>query len=196
MSWAPAAVRTRADGLRRSLRALRAELTSPLPVVRLQTRPAVPGWAVRILLLALGVTSLALLRPGGAALVVLVVVLGALTVRPTGSTAAAWCVAVGVAWLVFPLPIGPTTCTLLAVVSGAVALATTVAGVPVLARVELAALRPGLVRYAVVQLVSQPVVGAALVVRAQRLDLLPLAVGAAIVAAVVAWVVLPRLAES
>lgn len=184
----------RVDVVRRSLLGLRDDLRSPLPTVRVTTRTAVPAWAVRLLLVALGVTALVALQPGHLAVVVLTVVLGVLAGRPTGGTGAAWCLGCGVGWLIYPsTALGPVTFVLLAVVPAAYALASTVGRVPLLARIELAALRPALRRYLGTQLISQPLVAGAVVLRNRQLDLLPVAVAAAAMAAVLTWVVLPRL---
>ncbi|MBA8794735.1 hypothetical protein FHX74_002354 [Friedmanniella endophytica] len=173
-------------------------LFSPLPRVRTSPSRWVPGWAPRLLLVALGIAVMVLLGVGPPSGVLLGCFVLALLLVPSTRTGAAFCVPVAFLWLVLPGdPLSWRSAGLLLLTAAVFELATAIEAVSPLSRVELWALWPSLRRFLVIQLISQPVVLALVALRNSPAHLsaaaLPVAVvAAAAVAAGAAWL-LPRL---
>lgn len=184
--------------LQDSGRRTRAAVTKPKPPVRIATRRSVPNWSLRLLCLAFGVLAIIVLDPGVVAIVIISITLLLVAVRPSSLTGVIFCAALGLFWLFTPTPAyGAAQFALLALAPALWMLAGTLADLPLRTKIEIAALRRPLIRFVIIDLIAQLLlVGAQLLQHAPTGG--PLAgafvLGCAVLLAIAAWLVLPRLA--
>lgn len=185
--------------LQDSARSTRAAVSRPKPPVAVDLGRAVPAWWLQLVIAALGVGVILLLRPGVVAVVIIALTLAWVTVRPGAAAGAIFCAVLGVSWLVDPSPaLSVPEFALLALGPAVWTVAGVLTGLPFRTRVELVALRPSALRWLVVQLISQPLLVGAELLRTGRPDQpapLPAVIAFACAAgiALAAWLILPRL---
>lgn len=155
--------------VRRVLRRVRATLQPgsapterPRPRVRIETTRAVPAWALRLLLLAVGAVCVVVI---GQSVVSQVILTGALLVvvaMPGGVSAGVFAVMVGLSLLAFDpgtpsagLPVSADAVVLLAAVHLIAVLGSVLGQVPLRTTVELRALLPTARRYVIIQATAQ-----------------------------------------
>ncbi|SDT28274.1 hypothetical protein [Microlunatus soli] len=184
-----------------SARQTRAAITRPKPPVEVQTGRRVSAWLLRLLGLLAGVAILIVLDPGVVAIVLLAAMLVVVAVLPTSATGAVFCAGVGFFWMITPTPaLGATQFVLLALTHLTWVLAGTLAGLPLRTKIEWVALRLPLIRYVIIDLISQLLlVGAQLLRRGvgdatgSSTALGSVVLACAVVLAIAAWLTLPRL---
>ncbi len=187
--------------LQDSARSTRAAVARPKPPVTVELGRTVRAWWLQLVIAALGVTVILVLHPGVVAVVVICLVLAWITVRPGAAGGAIFCAALGVVWLVDPSPaLSAQEFGLLALGPAVWTLAGVLTALGWRTRIELAALRPTALRWLVVQLISQPLLAGAELLRADRpaqptVPAAVIAFGCAAGIAVAAWLILPRLSH-
>lgn len=172
------------------------------PPVELEIGRTVPAWLLRIVIIAAGVAAMIILDAGPVAMVIIGTTLAVVAVRPLAATGAVCAGAVGFFWMIVPTPaFHPGQFALIALVHLIFVLAGCAAGLPLRTRVELAALRSPLLRYLIIDVISQLLLLGAQLLRLARPGGDDPAVGAivlgcAVVLAIAAWLILPRLSRS
>jgi hypothetical protein len=182
-----------------SARTTRAAVTRPKPPVRIELGRSVRAWWLQLLIIALGIAAIIALHPGVVAIVLISIALAPAAIRPGTTSGAIFCAMLGVIWLIDPTPaFSVRSFALLAIGPAVWTVAGTLTGLPLRTRIELIALRPALLRWVVLQVISQPLlVGAELLAGHrpgyQALGPALIAFGAAVLVAVAAWLLLPRI---
>lgn len=138
-----------------ALRINRPESQRPLPLVEVDLRNPVPGWALRLAGFALGAGCLLLLWPALPLLVLASAVLLLWLIRPGGVAVAAYTALIGIAVLVQPDPYAPAGFVATAAVHLLVALSCLLGSAGWSARFEASTLRPLLLRWLVIQAAVQ-----------------------------------------
>ena len=185
--------------LQDSARSTHAAVTRPKPPVRVELGRSVRAWWLRLLVIALGVAAVVVLHPAVLAVVIIAMALALVAVRPGTTTGALFCAVLGFFWLVDPSPaLSVQEFTLLALGPAVWTLGGALAGLPLRTRVELVALRPTAVRWLLMQLISQPLLAGAELLRTRRpgteeIGPAMITLGCAVLLAVAAWLILPRL---
>lgn len=167
-----------------------------MPKVKLAAGRSTPAWTVRLALAGFGVLTILALGPGPAPTVLLSGFLLAVVIRPGTWSGCFYLLALAVIWLALATPaLSVATVTLLGFGPATPALATVVDRLPLRARIEWRAFAPSLLRFLLIEVISQPLVLVAGALESARLSVLPVAIGGAVVLAVAAWLLLPRLSD-
>ncbi|QDP96232.1 hypothetical protein FOE78_10270 [Microlunatus elymi] len=186
--------------LQDSGRRTRAAVTRPKPPVAIVTGRSVPAWSLRLLCLAFGVLAIIIIDPGVVAVVIMSLTLLLVAIRPSAVTGAIFCAALGLFWMFAPSPAhAPAQFALLALGPALWVLAGTLADLPLRTKIEFAALRRPLIRFVIIDLIAQLLLLGAQLLREHTTtggSLLAAAVvlGCAVLLAVAAWLILPRIA--
>ncbi|MFC7622977.1 hypothetical protein [Microlunatus sp. GCM10028923] len=138
-----------------ALRINRPESQRPLPLVHVDVRHPVPGWALRLVGFALGAACLLLLWPAIPLLVLTSAALLLWLIRPGGVAVALYTALIGLGVLVQPDPWAPAGFVATAVVHLLVALSCLLGSAGWSARFEASTLRPLLLRWLVIQAAVQ-----------------------------------------
>ena len=186
--------RERAIRLLWALRINRPESQRPLPPVRIELIRPVPGWALRLVGVAVGIGCLLSIRPAVPLLVMTGVALLFWLVRPGGFAMAAYAVLIGIGLLIQSDPYAPGGYVATAVVHLMLALSCLIGSARWSTRFELSLLRPLLLRWLVIQVIVQAfgLLGRWIGSLQLVLPVLPLVAGVALVGFAV-WI-FPRLA--
>lgn len=134
-----------------ALRINRPESQRPLPLVHVDVRNPVPGWALRLAGLGLGAGCLLLLWPALPLLVLTSASLLLWLARPGGIAVAAYTALIGIGLLVQPDPWAPAGFVATAAVHLLLALSCLLGSAGWSARFEASTLRPLLLRWLVIQ---------------------------------------------
>jgi hypothetical protein len=185
--------RERAIRLLWALRINRPESQRPLPPVRIDLVRPVPGWALRLVGVVIGIGCLISIRPA----VPLTVMAGAALlfwlIRPGGVAIAAYTLLIGIGLLILSDPFAPGGFVATAAVHLLLALSCLIGSARWSTRFELSLLRPVLLRWLVIQAIVQAfgLFGRWIGTLQLVLPVLPLLAGAALVGFAV-WL-FPRL---
>lgn len=180
-------------------RQIRAAVTEAKPPVEVDTGRTVSAWPLRLLGVLAGVAIMIILNPGVVVIVLLAVVLLVVVVHPTAATGAIFGAGVGFFWMIMPTPaFGGAQFALLALTHLVWVLSGTLAGLPLRTKIEWVALRPPLIRFVIIDLISQLLVVGAQLLRlgvpgADSPVIGAVVLACAVVLAIIAWLTLPRL---
>jgi hypothetical protein len=182
-----------------SVRQTRAAVTRPKPPVEVDLGRSVPAWLLRLLILVVSAGAIVILKPPVVSIVIIGLLAVLAAVRPLAATGAVLCAAYGFFWMIDPTPeFGAQQFALMALAPALWMLAGTIADIPLRTRVELAVFRHPLLRFVIIDLVSQlMLVGAQLLHRAAPGTggpaIAAIVLACAVLLAVAAWLILPRL---
>lgn len=182
-----------------SARQTRAAVTRPKPPVEVDTGRTLPAWMLRAGCLVAGVATMIILNPGVVPAVLLSAILLVVVLHPTAATGAVFAGGLGFFWMIMPTPdFGAGQFALLALTHLTWALSGTISALPLRTKIEWAALRPPLARFVIIDVISQ-----LLLIGAQLLRLAApgtggpvagaLVLACAVVLAIAAWLIMPRL---
>ena len=174
-----------------ALRINRPESQRPLPLVRIELTRPVPGWALRLVGVAIGIGCLLSILPAVPLLVMASAALLFWLVRPGGFAIAAYAVLIGIGLLIQPDPFAPGGFVATAAVHLLLTLSCLIGSARWSTRFELSLLRPVFLRWLVIQAIVQSfgLVGRWIGTLQLALPVLPLVAGAALVGFAV-WIFL------
>lgn len=185
-----------------SARQTRAAVTRPKPPVEVDLGRTVPAWLLRLLLLVISAGAVVVLDPSVVAIVIIGLLAVVAVARPMSATGAVLCAAYGFFWMIDPTPpLGWQQFAVMALAPALWMLAGVITDLPLRSRVELAVFSRPLLRFVIIDAVSQLLlVGAQLLHRAAPGTGGP-AVAAVVLAcavglAIAAWLILPHLNRS
>lgn len=177
---------------------LSAALRDRRPAVHVDLAPWIPCWVARLCAVGLGVAAIVALQPATFPAVVLAAALVLVAVRTSTVTATTFCGLLGVFWLLGAETSWPTDAGLIAIAIAGWMLSGTLSGLGPATRIELGVFQRPFGRYLVIQVVTQPLLAGAVLLRSLEpggalIAVVTLCCAAAVAAA--GWWVLPRLSR-